>query len=450
MFKKCVSTFSKFKALTSFSVKKTLPILMLATVSIGFATINFANAESRGLTNAPSHSDEENPIYRIVVTGGEHGGKSTAISAIANRLMSMGFQVFIVPSSSKLLKNGNGNFNASMNPDQIVRYYGSQLEIQMALEESFYDVAKSSGKKSVIIMERGTMDASAHTPLGIWEILLDDYGWSLVHLRDKRYDGVFHLVTPAIGAIESFLSLNPTKTIDQATSLDFKLINAWIGHHHLRIFDNSNSFEEKVQRVVNSVCTLVGAPRADSRVRKFLIPSSQQFYIPIKFEEFDMEQTYLKIEDETLDGFVFVRRRGQNGVNTYTHSVKRRTGSRNSSVVERQISGREYSVFLTKADPGRSIIRKKIKTFIWKNQMFELIDFPELKVTILQTEQEAENVTAILPPFIPTEREITEDRNYHTYVLATPKPEVKLETKREVKAETKPDPKKNAKSPPKK
>lgn len=134
-----------------------------------------------------------------------------------------------------------------------------------------------------------------------------------------------------------------------------------------------------------------------------------------------MEQTYLKIEDKDLDGFVFVRRRGQNGVNTYTHSVKRRTGKKASSVIEKQISGREYSVFLRKSDPEKNVIRKKIKTFIWKNQMFELIELPDLGMTILQTEAESETSSPILPPFVPVEKEITSDRAYHTYVLATPK-----------------------------
>lgn len=169
---------------------------------------------------------EEPQIYRIVVTGGENGGKSAAISAIANRLMNLGFQVFIIPETSSIIKNGNGLFTKTMTPEQNVKYYGSQIEIQMSLEDSFYDIAKSSGKKSVIIMTKGTMDVSAQVPQGIWEILLDDYGLSLVHLRDKRYDGVFHMVTTAIGAPDSFLQTGSQLSIEQATSLDFKVINA--------------------------------------------------------------------------------------------------------------------------------------------------------------------------------------------------------------------------------
>jgi hypothetical protein len=59
-----------------------------------------------------THFGDENspPIYRFVLTGGPCAGKSTALSHIANRLMSMGFLVFMVPEAATLLINGmNGN-----------------------------------------------------------------------------------------------------------------------------------------------------------------------------------------------------------------------------------------------------------------------------------------------------------------------------------------------------
>jgi len=33
-----------------------------------------------------------------------------------------------------------------------------------------------------------------------WDVMMDEYGWNTVDLRDKRYDGVIHMVTAAIGA----------------------------------------------------------------------------------------------------------------------------------------------------------------------------------------------------------------------------------------------------------
>jgi hypothetical protein len=33
-----------------------------------------------------------------------------------------------------------------------------------------------------------------------WQALLDEHNWNQIHLRDKRYDAIFHLVTAADGA----------------------------------------------------------------------------------------------------------------------------------------------------------------------------------------------------------------------------------------------------------
>lgn len=43
---------------------------------------------------------------RFVLTGGPCAGKSTAMAHIANRLMSMGFLVFMVPEAATLILNG--------------------------------------------------------------------------------------------------------------------------------------------------------------------------------------------------------------------------------------------------------------------------------------------------------------------------------------------------------
>jgi hypothetical protein len=39
------------------------------------------------------------------------------------------------------------------------------------------------------------------------------------------------------------------ETIEEAAALDFKLISSWVGHKHLKIFDNSTDFQGKVERV---------------------------------------------------------------------------------------------------------------------------------------------------------------------------------------------------------
>ncbi len=52
----------------------------------------------------------------------------------------------------------------------------------------------------------------------------------------------------------------------------------------------------------------MGVPQPDEIVRRFLIKKIND--LPVKFEEFETEQIYIKSEDKNLDGFAFVRRRG--------------------------------------------------------------------------------------------------------------------------------------------
>jgi hypothetical protein len=76
-------------------------------------------------------------------------------------------------------------FTTNMTPEQVVRFEGSLMKTQMALEDAFYEIAKSSGKPCVIMCDRGVMDCSAYMTKEQWETLLDDYGWSQVALRDR-------------------------------------------------------------------------------------------------------------------------------------------------------------------------------------------------------------------------------------------------------------------------
>lgn len=114
-------------------------------------------------------------------------------------------------------------------PEQVVRFESSLIKLQMALEDGFYEIAKSSKKPCVILIDRGAMDVSAYMKSDEWEVMLDDNGWSVVQLRDRRYDAVFHMVTAAIGAEEFYTTANNSarrETIEEARQLDFKIINS--------------------------------------------------------------------------------------------------------------------------------------------------------------------------------------------------------------------------------
>lgn len=366
-------------------------------------------------------------LYRIVLTGGSCGGKTTSLSHITDRLRSLGFNVYIVPEAATMLILGGVSL-LGPDPSSVAFAQTKLLKLQLALEQTFTEITKTSGKDSVVIMDRGTMDSAAFVHPDMWQAILDENGWSLVGLRDKHYDAIIHLVTAAVGA-EKFYTLENnaarTETIEQAAILDQKIQNAWLGHPHLRVIDNSSDFAGKINRVLRAVCNVVGVPAPIENERKFLISHHNGFgTVPV--EHIDIEQTYLVAEK----GEARVRKRGQHGSFTYTHTIKyKRTDYGfedadipiNASIeIERMISSREYLDLLVKADQLKQPIKKKRSCFLWKNQYFELDMFisPRKGLCLLEAEMDDESTSLELPPFLTIEKEVTGDKKYSNTNLA--------------------------------
>jgi CYTH domain-containing protein/thymidylate kinase len=370
------------------------------------------------------------PIYRIVLTGGPCGGKSTAMAHISDRLQSLGFRVYRVPEAATLFITG-GFSPWLMAGEERIAFEGNLVRTKIALEDAFYAIAKASKQPSVIICDRGTMDTSAYLPRETWDIVMDEFMWNVVDLRDKRYDAVIHLVTAAIGAEKYYTTENNTartESLEQARDLDFKILNAWVGHPRIRIIDNSTDFKGKIQRVIDVVCQVVGAPRPVNIQRKYIatpIDPDLISKLPVKMEIFEVEQTYLAKGkgEEDVEGYTYLRRRGQNGIYTYTHSTIRvpKESDKNKQqhvILERPISGREYVALLKQADPERVTVKKRVYCFLWGNKYYELQTFiePNVGLTILNTE--SDQPVNDFPWFLKVSGEVTGMKEFSSYYIA--------------------------------
>lgn len=179
--------------------------------------------------------------------------------------------------------------------------------------------------------------------------------WNAVELRDKRYDAIIHMVTAAVGAEMYYTTENNaarSETINQARDLDYTVLNAWCGHPHVYIVRNTNvkDFKSKIRRVEDLICQIVGVPRPISSERKFIVSQSvdvtnevQDRLGLLKFEQFSVEQTYLLKSQSHGSGYNYIRRRGQNGVYTYTHSMVRSDLAEDST--ERMPLGEQVRLF---------------------------------------------------------------------------------------------------------
>lgn len=354
-------------------------------------------------------------MHKIVLTGGPCGGKTTALARITDHFASLGYHVLRVPEAATMFIIGGG-----LTPYvDRVSFQTELLKAQQALEAGFVALAQQmterTSKEAIILCDRGTMDAAAYMEKHEWQAVLDANRWSTVDLRDRNYSAVVHLVTAAVGAIEAYTTANNsarTETAEQAAALDARTMAAWVGHPHLRVIDNCTDFNKKITRTINAICRVVGVPEPIEDERKYLVQTISE--IPVPFQDVEIEQVYLTREGERI------RRRGQNGVNIYFHTIKRNLGGSRRTEIERQITPRDYVAMLGHAHPMLLPIYKTRRCFVWEGQYFELDIFHGHREGLVMMEAELDEGQSHvpLPPFIKIERDVTDDPQFTNRQLA--------------------------------
>jgi hypothetical protein len=65
----------------------------------------------------------------------------------------------------------------------------------------------------------------------------------------------------------------------EAKDLDKKLINAWVGHPHFSIIQNSfESFQNKIDNCLETVLKFIGMPSPSNFIKKFLLIADKKSY----------------------------------------------------------------------------------------------------------------------------------------------------------------------------
>lgn len=182
-----------------------------------------------------------------------------------------------------------------------LKFQENLLRTMIQIENTYFELGKSSQKNCLIICDRGVMDASAckfftsrcifflnifpHMIRSFadiskekWERLMAANNWNPVELRDNRYNQIVHMVSAANGA-EDFYSTEDhacrSEGVVLARDLDYKAAAAWIGHPYFDVIDNSTNFETKMNRMIECICQKLGIDTGDrllrtSRKLKFL------------------------------------------------------------------------------------------------------------------------------------------------------------------------------------
>lgn len=360
-------------------------------------------------------------ITKVVLTGGPCAGKTTALVRIIEHFSSHGFKVFTIPEVPTLFTQAGMNY---LTKNQGFFYEGEKatLEIQLALEDKFLRMAQECDQPCLIVCDRGAMDISAYMAPKTWADITRSVGTTTPELRD-RYDAVLHLVSAADGAEQYYTTANNAQRYEQmneeglriARSLDKKVIRAWTGHPHLRVINNHDDFDAKMNRVIKEISNVLGLPQPIVEERKYIIELTGD--LPEDSILSEITQTYLQAEPGTE---VRLRKRGWDQKQVYVHTTKKKISASEELVTERQINNSLYEMMLGLADPTRHTIRKRRNSFIWKGQYFEVDTYQDRLqgLVILETKGIVEGEPVKFPPFLNVIQDITGNEEYYNYNLA--------------------------------
>lgn len=363
-------------------------------------------------------------ITKIVITGGPCAGKTTAMTWIQKEFEKKGYRVLFVPeTATELISGGVAPWTCGSNLD----YQKCQVRLQKEKESIFEQAALTmDADKVLIICDRGVLDNKAYMTQEEFDAVMRALDTNEVSERDQ-YDAVIHMVTAARGAIEAYTLANNaarTETPEQAAALDDKLIAAWTGHPHLRVIDNSTTFEDKLRKVVAEISAFLGEPEPMEIERKYLIryPDLLRLEDLPNCSKVDMIQTYLKNQPDGTEARV--RQRGQDGNFVCYRTEKRRISDTTRVEVDRRIDVKEYVSFLSEADPERRPIRKTRYCLTENNRYYEIDIYPEWsKQAILEIELNSEDEEIVFPDSIKVIREVTADKAYSNFEMAKNMPE---------------------------
>ncbi len=191
------------------------------------------------VVNAPSGTNRESRRpgpFRVVLTGGPGGGKTTAADLFRREI---GNRVIIVPEAATLLFSGG--FPRPVEADAARSAQGAIYHVQRNLE----DVQAHQYPERVLLCDRGTVDGGAYWPEGP-----EDFYASVGSTYEgelDRYDAVIFFETAACGG-HGFESENRFRNESQqeAIDLDARLRALWMNHPRFTLIPHTVSFFRKM------------------------------------------------------------------------------------------------------------------------------------------------------------------------------------------------------------
>ncbi|KAL3989717.1 AAA domain family protein [Acanthocheilonema viteae] len=383
----------------------------------------------------PDSVADKRRIYKIVLTGGPCGGKTTGQERLRTFFEEIGWKVYTVPETANILLGGGVKFS-ELSTEQLYKFQKDLLLTLLRIEMVFFNQANASTHERILIIcDRGAMDPAAYIDKDSWNQMLKEVNLDQFSLRENRYDQVLHMTTAADGAEEYYTLANSNvrmETLEQAIEQDRLTRDAWLGHPRVDVIENvgCKSFDDKILKLIAAICNRMDIPTQDrlsfnSKKRKWLVTSFDEKRLP-RCEVFLMRHNYLCTEDPNIQ--VRLRSRSQRGRTTYAITTRRYTGPEPVET-RMQLNYREYISYIKMEDRSRAPINKERRCFMYGKQYYHLDIYtsplppscegkPLMLLETYTTASVGDINEPLLPDFMTISKEITGDPAYSMYTIA--------------------------------
>lgn len=179
---------------------------------------------------------------KIAITGGPGAGKTALLEVVRRRFCR---HVCVLPESASILFSGGFPRGHTVSAECAAQraIYHVQVELErMAEDEHAY---------SVILCDRGTLDADAYWPPQNGSFF-DDLA-TTPERELGRYDVVIHLRTPRSPAAYNHQNPVRIESLAQAAAIDDKIALTWGAHPCRIVIEHTQDFLEKINTALAAI-----------------------------------------------------------------------------------------------------------------------------------------------------------------------------------------------------
>lgn len=357
-------------------------------------------------------------IFKVVLTGGPGGGKTSVLNAIKNLAITEEGYKNIIKLGDKKIKlvtiseTATELISSGITPTEAERIYDFQdilFEIQKSKEESSIKSLRFGYDADVILFlyDRGLLDGMAYLDKkGEFEDIMASKDVKELDILDK-YDLVLDLLSTATCAPEKYgFESNEARfeDVEWAKSVDRKTSAAWVGHRNMKLFDSGVSLEEEVNNVIEYLKDYILNGSNIEKEEYFIENNPVTFskYNDVNSRRINVVNTHIDFGIDNVVDTILVKRTYR-GYSTYFLQFVTKGSEKARIIKDERIDENTYKRLLTRYDI-KNVEEKKELSFVEGKHLYKVSFYNDF--TTLEVEKGLDNEEIIIPNDIKIIRKI--------------------------------------------